>query len=515
MSRTLVGTLLVLGLVAACSEPDVIRHELSSSPDSAVESRTDQTPEDDDRNRDSADESDTRAERDILLARAAKPFFGDLAEIRERRLLRVLVSYSKTSFFYDFGQARGFEVELAREYEKSLNQGAANVDRVRVVFLPTPFDRLLDELGAGRGDIAAAGLTVTPERRRQVAFAAPFILDAKEVVVTGRGGPEIGSLEDLAGLRMLVRKGSSYVAHLEALSARLEAEGLEPIQVLEADSRLVTEDLLEMVSAGAIGLSVADRHIAEAWAEVLPDLEVRDDLVIHAGSDIAWAVRPDCEDLLASLDAFVAKHEKGSFLGNIFFKRYYASSKWISNPVSPEERAKLEEHIALFQKYAARYDFDWLALAAQAYQESGLDQSRTSLAGAVGVMQLLPTTAADKNVAVADIHLLENNIHAGTKYLAFLRDRYFSDEGVEPAVRVDFAWAAYNAGPARVRRLRSKAEGRGLDPDKWFDNVERIAAEEIGRETVDYVANINKYYVAYKLQYEASQERQVARASSG
>jgi membrane-bound lytic murein transglycosylase MltF len=300
---------------------------------------------------------------------------------------------------------------------------------------------------------------------------------------------------------------------LLALSERLEAAGGEAIRVEEADPRLVTEDLLEMVNSGALELTVADSHIAEAWTEVLPAITVREDLAIQTGGEISWAVRHGTTDLLASLDAFVAGHKRGSLLGNIFFKRYYGASKWIGNPLAVSEAARLEEHIALFQEYAGRYGIDWLALAAQAYQESGIDQSRRSGAGAVGVMQLLPSTAADKSVGIPDIEDLENNIHAGAKYLAFLRDRYFDDPAIEPAARLDFAWAAYNAGPARVRGLRRKAEERGLDPNRWFFHVEKIAAEEIGRETVDYVANINKYYLAYRLQFEAAQRREAVKSA--
>jgi membrane-bound lytic murein transglycosylase MltF len=447
----------------------------------------------------------------ILVSRAQEPFFGDLPKLRERRFVRVLVSYSKTGFFHEGGRPRGFEVEMVQAWEKRLNEGAGTYDRVRAVFIPVPFDRLLDELVAGRGDVVAAGLTVTPEREALAAFADPYIGQVSEVVVTHRGVGDLAGLPDLAGRRVVVRAGSSYAAHLRALNRKL---GDESVEVVEADSRLVTEDLLEMANAGAIEITVADRHIAEAWAEVLPDIEIRPDLAVHAGGEIAWAVRRDSPELLADLNAFVRKNKKGSLMGNILLKRYFADSKWIANPVSKAERAKLEEHITLFQRYGEKFDFDWLALAAQAYQESGLDQSVKSAAGALGVMQLLPSTAADKSVQVADIHLLENNIHAGAKYLAFLRDRYFSDPEIEPAARVDFAWAAYNAGPARVRGLRAKAEERGLDPNRWFAHVEKIAAEEIGRETVDYVANINKYYLAYRLQYEAQQQRQAVRTGA-
>ncbi|MCZ6507820.1 MAG: transporter substrate-binding domain-containing protein, partial [Acidobacteria bacterium] len=447
-----------------------------------------------------------------LLARAKVPLFGDLAEIRQRRTLRVLASYGKTRFFHDRGRARGFEVEMLREYEKFLNRGMSTYDRVRIVFVPTPFDRLLEDLSRGLGDVAAAGLTITPERRRLAMFADPYLRDVREVVVVHRKTRDIESLNDLAGRKVLVRSGSSYVAHLGALSRQLVVDGHPPIEVVEADRRLVTEDLLEMVNAGVVGVTVADHHLAAALSEVLPEIVIRDDLAIHSGGEIAWAVRTDSPELRASLNAFVRRHKKGSLLGNILFKRYYGGSQWITNPLSAADRARLDEKVALFRKYGTLYGFDWLALAAQAYQESGLDQGAKSRAGAVGVMQLLPSTAAGKPINITDVHLLENNIHAGAKYLAFLRDRYFSDEQIEPAARVDLAWAAYNAGPARINRLRREAADRGFDPNKWFFNVEKIAAEQIGRETVDYVANINKYYFCYRLQYEGLRQRLEAKS---
>jgi membrane-bound lytic murein transglycosylase MltF len=447
-----------------------------------------------------------------LLDRARQPFFGDLPEIRERRFLRVLVSYGKTNFFYGDGRARGFEVEMFNKYAEFLNKGDKSpLEKVRIVFVPTPFDRLLSDLQDGKGDVAAAGLTATADRREKVAFTRPYLSNVREIVVTNGAVDDLNATEDLAGRDVVVRAGSSYSAHLHALNGRF---GADEVRVIEADSRLATEDLLEMVSSGAIAVSVADEHIAQAWAEVLPGLGVRADLEIHSGGEIGWAVRKDARELLANLDQFVAQHKKGSLLGNILFKRYYQNSRWIQNPLAGTERAKLEGKILLFQKYGEQYGFDWLALAAQAYQESGLDQSKTSGAGAVGVMQIKPSTAGDKSVGISDIHILENNIHAGTKYLAFLRDRYFDDPAIEPAAQVDFAWAAYNAGPARVRRLRQKAADQGFDANRWFNNVEKIAAEEIGRETVDYVANINKYYLAYKLQYESYRQRQAAKSGA-
>ena len=195
-------------------------------------------------------------------------------------------------------------------------------------------------------------------------------------------------------------------------------------------------------------------------------------------------------------------------MGNILFKRYLKSTKFVKNAVSEEELQKFEQGVELFRRYAEQYDFDYLMMAAQAYQESGLDQSKKSHAGAVGVMQLLPTTAADRNVNVAEIEKLENNIHAGTKYMRFIINQYYKDEPMDDLNKMLFAFASYNAGPAKVKKLRKKTAAMGLNPNVWFNNVEIAAAQVIGRETVQYVSNIYKYYIAYRMVTEQRERKQ-------
>jgi membrane-bound lytic murein transglycosylase MltF len=146
-------------------------------------------------------------------------------------------------------------------------------------------------------------------------------------------------------------------------------------------------------------------------------------------------------------------------------------------------------------------------LAAQAFQESELDHSKVSPVGARGIMQIKPSTAADRNVGIPDITAPADNIRAGARYMRFLMDRYFSDGGVEPLQSWFFALAAYNAGPAKVQNMRNLAEREGHDRNVWVDNVELIAERKIGRETVRYVRNIFKYYVAYRLATEAGEQR--------
>ncbi len=494
-TTSLVATLILilpLLLLPACSSPEGDDDIIAALPDEfgAEDGRMMASPEDINR-------------EDALFERLYQPFHGDLDGMKKRNAIRVLVSFSKTNYFFHKGRARGFEYELLKEWEKGLNKGVTReADRTHLVFIPTPFNRLFTDLAEGRGDMAAAGLTITPERQAMADFTPPYIPKVSEVVVAHKGVEGVGALEDLAGREFYVRPGSSYVTHLEELNRQLGEQGQKKVKIRPADRNLATEDILELVNAGVVQLTVADRHIAELWAGVLPDLVVRDDLVIHEGGGIGWAVRKKCPQLLGSLDSFAKKNRKGSMLGNMLFKRYYRNSEWIKNPVSAEERKKLDNLIVLFQNYGDQYSFDWLALAAQAYQESELNHNRRSRAGAVGIMQIKPSTAADKAVGINDVHDLENNIHAGTRYLDYLRQRYFSDPEMDPTDRVFFSWAAYNAGPGNIVKARSSAAKQGLDPNLWYYNVEKVVARQVSEETVRYVDNINKYYVAYRLAFE-------------
>ena len=296
-----------------------------------------------------------------------------------------------------------------------------------------------------------------------------------------------------------MRVSSSYYETLVELNGRLREMDREEIRIVPADEHFEDEDLLEMVDAGLLPAIVVDSHKARFWEQIFENVDVRSDLAIRTGGEIAWAFRKNSPELAKVVNAFIVKNRQGTLLGNILLKRYLQSTKWVEKALSGEGIEKFRATIDFFKTYGEQYDFDWLMLAALGYQESGLDQSVRSGAGAIGVMQVLPSTARDPNVGIPNIEEIEANIHAGTKYLRFLLDRYFGDAPMSDVEKVLFTFASYNAGPARIRGLRRKAEAAGLDPNLWFDNVEVIAAREIGRETVQYVSNIYKYYLAYKL----------------
>jgi membrane-bound lytic murein transglycosylase MltF len=436
---------------------------------------------------------------------------ADLSDMRKRGIIRVLVTYKKTDYFVVKGQQRGFEYELMEQYERFINKEHKKGQlRFDIVYIPVPFENLLPSLVEGRGDIAAAGLTVTSKRKEKVAFTAPYVEDVSEIVVTHKSDDSIHSVDDLSGRIVYVLSSSSYVQHLIELSDKFKKAGRPPVYIVESDPYLATEDILELVNAGIVDVTVADDHIARLWANVLPDITLHKDISINSGGDIAWAVRKNNPELLANLNDFLRNHKKGTELGNVLFKRYYENTRWIQNPLSESSREKLEKYYGLFQKYAGKYDFDWLLIAALAFQESRLNPQKKSSRGAVGIMQIKPSTARDKNIRIKDVDKIENNVHAGVKYLAFLRDHYFDSPKIEQGSRVHFSLAAYNAGPAKVSEMRSKAKEMGLNPDIWFRNVERAAQRMVGSETTRYVANIYKYYLAYTLLDNLNDNKAVA-----
>jgi membrane-bound lytic murein transglycosylase MltF len=433
------------------------------------------------------------------LSADAHPWTGDLDGMAKRRLIRVLVPYSKTFYFIDLGGSqRGISYELMRAFEDDLNKEMKTGNlRINLHFIPTARDHLIPALIEGRGDVVAANLTITPERLKLVDFTTPIAEHVKEVAVTGPGGPGLKGVDDLAGRSVFVRKATSYFESLTALNDMFKQRGLPLMEIHEAPGHFEAEDVLEMANAGLAPLVFADRYLANFWKQVFPNITVHEDVIIREEGQIAFAIRKNSPQLKAALDPFLEKHRAGTAFGNVVLKRYLKSVKWVKNAAADSERAKLKKMVDIFRKYGEQYNVDYVLMAAQGYQESRLDQSVKSRVGAVGIMQVMPDTG--KELGVGDIRQVEPNIHAGIKYIRFMIDHYYADEPMDEENKVLFAFAAYNAGPGRVRSLRREAEARNLNPNLWFDNVEFVAADRIGRETVQYVRNIYKYYVAYKL----------------
>lgn len=455
-------------------------------------------------------------EKEIGIKLFEDPWTGDLDVMLKHRLIRVLTVYGLGRYFLDGVEEKGITFDFFKMFENFVNEksGSGNL-RIHVVFIPVARDQLIPALINGRGDIAAAGLTITPERAEIIDFSEPVSKPLSEVLVSGPAAPEIRVIEDLAGASIHVRKSSSYYTSLLALNRRLAEQGLEEIEIEYAPEQLEDEDILEMVNAGLVEWAVVDDYKAELWSAIFENLTVRDDLKFRSGGRLGFAMRQNSPQLEQMLNEFLKTHRQGTLKGNILINRYLKGADWAKNALDADDYKRFQNVAELFSKYGDQYGVDYLMVAAQGYQESRLDQSARSAAGAVGIMQLLPSTAADSNVGIPDITSAETNIHAGVKYLDFIRKRYFSDSSMDRFNQTMFAFAAYNAGPARIRKLREKAEQKGYDPNIWFDNVEIIAAQEIGRETVQYVANILKYYVAYRLSVQQELDRKAAREAIG
>jgi membrane-bound lytic murein transglycosylase MltF len=429
----------------------------------------------------------------------------------ERREIRVLVPYSRTLYFNDRGAQRGLTADTLRDFEVFLNRKFKPKGHpLVVVALPTTRERMIPGLLEGRADIAAGNLTITPARDRKVDFSKPMAEGIAEIIVTRSGAPPLASLEELGGREIHVRASSSYHASLKALNARLRAAGKPEARIVLVDEALEDEDLMDMLSAGMLQLTVVDSWKARLWAGMRPRLKPRPDLALTEGGSIGWAFREGSPQLAAAINEFIDRYP-GARAKRI--RNYPAYLKELGNITADADWKRFERSVALFRKYGKRYDFDYLMLVALGYQESRLDQDARSAAGAIGVMQILPETAA--TLGVGDITQLEPNIHGGTKYLRQLRKRYVSGGNPDAQNQTLFAIASYNAGPSRISALRGEAPKLGLDPDVWFGNVERVAARRVGEETVSYVRNIYKYYVAYKLQLETLEQRRAAVKKAG
>ena len=453
----------------------------------------------------------TQTSRGTAQAGMTKPYTGDFDVMAKRRLIRILTPYSKTHYFIDKGVPRGAIQDAAVQLETALNKqfktGTANL--IHVAVIPTSRDQLLDALQRGRGDIIAAGITMTPEREKIVDFTVATRSNIKEIIVTGPGAPALASVDDLAGKEIAVRNGSIQFESLQKLNEAFKQRGKAPVKIRPVPATLEDEDILEMANASLLPIVVVDDYYADFWKQILPNIKPHPEIAVRDEGSLAWAVRKDSPKLLGVLNPIVKANAEGTAFGNAQFRKYLKDTKVVKSATSASEIKKYNDLVTIFRKYSDKYEVDYLLMMAQGYQESRLDQQAKSPVGAIGVMQLMPATGLD--MRVGDIHQTDPNIEAGVKYMRFMMDQYFKDEPMDRLNKGLMAFASYNAGAGRIRSLRREAAKQGLDPNVWFNNVERVVAAKIGRETVTYVGNIYKYYVAYTLVAEEMDEKAKAK----
>ncbi len=434
---------------------------------------------------------------------------GDLDSMVKKHEIRALVVPSRSGFFYDKGQPQGIYFEALDEFQRFVNKRFRTGSlKINVTYIPVRPEQLENALTEGVGDVIAYGVEITPEREKKVLFTTPIDSNVKQVIVTGPKAPPIASLEDLGGTEIYVNPLTVYYQNLQALSESLQKAGKPPILLKKADPNLTDEDLLEMVNAGLIPATATINIRAEFWSKIFPHLTLHPNIVLKEKGQLAWVTRQDSPQLRQLLDEFVKGRTLGTSFGNTLLRRYLKNTGFVKDATSTEEMKKFQAYVRYFKKYAAEYGFDYLMLVAQGYQESLLDQNRRNPSGAVGVMQVIPKIAAAPPISISDVEVAENNIHAGAKMMREIADTYFKDPQLDPLNKTLMVFASYNAGPTRIARLRKKAAAEGFDPNQWFGNVELTVARDVGQETVQYVSNIYKYYVAYKLTLEESSSKE-------
>ena len=429
-----------------------------------------------------------------LTAYKDDKLIGDLADIKKRGVLRVLTRNSSTTYFIHRGEQLGFEYELVSKLAKDLGV------RLEIV-IPPDRESLFTYLEEGRGDLIAAGLTVTPDREAKYLFSRPYN-EVSELLVVATEKQTIKSLKDLSGEEITVRKSSSYFPKLIILQ-----EGHD-FEIKEAPESEETEELLAQVGAGQIEATVADSNILDV--ELTYNPHIRSVESIGPPVKVGWAMRREEKKLKSEVDRWIQKNYRGLFY-NMIMTKYFKNTKQMRIAAS-EERTDLEGGISpyddLIKKYAKMYEFDWRLITAQMYQESQFDPKAKSWVGALGLMQVMPQTA--KELKLPNVTDPEEGIHAGIKLLA----RYaavFNSPDIKEKDRLRFAIASYNCGLGHVLDGRTLAREHKLDPNKWFGNVEKVlpllARPAVARkarhgycrcdEPVKYVSEIQARYEGY------------------
>jgi len=481
----------VLGLLAALALPGFSKNP---APDAAQDTAQDQN-----------------ADLQDLVARTP-PHKGDLDEMDKRRVVRALVTFNRASYFFDNGRPRGMTYDALMEFEKFLNRklhpkDTTGKEKISVVLVPTTFATAAADLRDGKGDLVAAGIYITEARKKTFDFVT-LASSMHDVVVAGPDAPPLANLEDLSGKEVYLFRNSLSWNNLMELNKKLAAEKKPKVKLVAADGNLERDDLIEMANAGLVQYTVGPSQVAQLWKYVFTDVKIYEDFPVTESTDSGWALRKDSPKLLAILDEFAKTHREGTTYFATLANTYLKSGRFIKNNENAETVKRFKEMQGLFQKYSKEYQFPWMLIAAEAYQESGLNQNAKSPVGAIGVMQVMPTTAATSPVNIPDVSKVDPNIHAGVKLLKYIRDDYFKDDPMDPLNKTLMTLAAYNAGPARVKQCRQLAAQMGLNPNLWFKNVEYAVAKKVGAETVGYVSNIYKYYLGWKLMTE----RETARA---
>ena len=446
---------------------------------------------------------------DIHLGKhLSKEEFGDLDTLVERRYFKVLTNKNSLNYFLHKGKARGLQYEMLKVFQNYLNKKYdLEHGKIKIQFevIPVSKKELIPKLLEGKGDIIASGMIPEFNDSDGVEFSNPYKKVHKVLVV--RKGVEPDELFDTEVIRpgKPSEEASFKMPFFDKIKERVEKTVVEHLIPLKVDGKVDEESeelIMEMVSRGKYKAALIRSDFAELGVRAFDNLEVVDDLDVKEYG-ISWAVRSEDKILLQAINDFTPQIKQGSLLGNILARKYFEELNLIKKEGFILGRHEISKYDKYIKKYSDQYGLDWRLMAALCFQESRFKQDIKNEWGAIGLFQVKQMTADEPYVNISEIEgpeNFENNIHAGIKYLHWIKKRYFDEyEGMSEKNKVRMAIASYNAGPARVRKAIALTKKMGLDHTDWFRNVELALIKMRRTEPVQYVSEINKRYVAYQL----------------
>jgi len=414
------------------------------------------------------------------------PDSGGLDKVIEDRYIRVLTTNNSVNYFLHNGKPTGVQYELVKKFIQNLNSELKlKPPLIQFEMIPAPKEQLVPLLLEGRGDLIAADLSNYENIVPEISFSRRLREIKKVLVINDQ-----------------YKENDEFYANTHLKYSLVKSLSLEPNKLEVLSDGFSEQDLLELTSIGQFNAVVVDYYIGKYFSDQYSNLKihaVQKDKLLPS----SWVVRKENTKLLTKINEFIPSVSVGSFLGNFLDLKYKKSYTTIRFKNDQFKNQKISPFDSLLKKYGAMYNLDWVLLASLSFQESRFNQSLVSKANAVGVFQVKESTAREPYIKIYPIsgqNNLERNIHAGVKYLNWIKKSFFDPiKKMREKDRVRFALAAYNSGPSRVLKAMKLADKKGLDPNKWFRNVELIMIDMRLLEPVRYVSEINKRFVAYDL----------------
>lgn len=393
----------------------------------------------------------------IVFLASCKSGQRGLDDIKRRQEIRVLTLNTPTTYFENNdGEIAGLEYEMTQMFASELGIGVKYI-------LVDSVEELFEGLEYGRGDLIAAGISVTDIRQSNYAFGPSYQEIEKEIVCRPNIRPK--KIEDLRDIQIVVAAGTSYVEELEFLRSQY------PYLKWTEVKGMTTFQIFEEIADHQYDCTVADSNIAAVARRPFPSLEIP--MKLGGKDQLAWVFMENQSELLERVDQwFKNSLSKSKF--NELKEKYYGHTRQFDPFDTKVFKKRVVERLPQFVEYfkeaGQQYDWPWKLLAAISYQESQWDPLARSPTGVRGLMMLTQATAMQ--MGVEDRLDPEQSIKGGAKYLSHLRGRVPSYIPSEDRLWMTFA--AYNVGYQHLRNARAVAVWRDLNPNSWANVREAL-----------------------------------------